>query len=120
MRNEWGVSFNVTDEQIDADLRRWHWDDDCDGSPEAVVKVVLRVLAEQTMASVEADGTIIMGLFEHEMPLTVPLAELVEQWMTDREGYDTRKIEGEDALDAAELAALLERLAARLRGRIAD
>jgi len=118
MRNEWGVSFNVTDEQIASDLERWAWGDD--PRPVAVAKVVLRMVAEQTMANIETDGTIIMGLFEHEMPLTVPLAELVEQWMTDREGYDTRKIEGEDALDAAELAALLERLAARLRGRIAD
>jgi hypothetical protein len=118
MRNEWGVSFNVTDEQITADLEGWAWGDD--RRPVAVAKVVLRMVAEQTMAGIEADGTIVMGLFEFEMPLTVPLAELVEQWMTDREGYDTRKIEGEDALDAAELAALLERLAAKLRSRLVD
>jgi len=120
MRNEWGVSFNVTDEQIDADLRRWHWDGDCDGSPVAVAKLVLRVLAEQTMADIEADGTVVMGLFEHEMPLTVPLAELVQDWIEAREDRDTRKLSGEHALDAAELAALLERLAAKLRSRLDD
>ena len=116
MRNEWGVSFNVTDEQITTDLERWTWGDD--RRPVAVAKLVLRVLAEQTMAGIEADGTVVMGLFEHEMPLTVPLAELVEQWMTDREDYDTRKIAGEHALETAELAALLERLAAKLRSRL--
>jgi len=120
MRNEWGVSFNVTDEQIDADLRRWHWDDDCDGSPEAVVKVVLRMVAEQTMADIEADGTVVMGLFEHEMPLTVPLAELVQDWIEAREDRDSRKLSGEHAMDAAVLAALLERLAALLRSRLDD
>jgi len=120
MRNEWGVSFNVTDEQIAADLKRWHWDDDCDGSPEAVVKVVLRMVAEQTMADIEADGTVVMGLFEHEMPLTVPLAELVQDWIEAREDRDSRKLSGEHTLDAAELAALLGRLAALLRSRLDD
>jgi hypothetical protein len=118
MRNEWGVSFNVTDEQITADLERWAWGDD--RRPVAVAKLVLRVLAEQTMADIEADGTVVMGLFEHEMPLTVPLDGLVQDWIEAREDHDTRKLEGEHALDAAELAALLERLAAKLRSRIAD
>jgi hypothetical protein len=118
MRNEWGVSFNVTDEQIAADLERWAWGDD--PRPEAVVKLVLRMVAEQTMADIEADGTIVMGLFEHEMPLTVPLADVVQDWIEAREDHDTHKIEGEHALDAAELAALLERLAATLRSRLGD
>jgi len=118
MRNEWGVSFNVTDEQIAADLERWTWGDD--RRPVAVAKVVLRMVAEQTMANIEVDGTIVMGLFEHEMPLTVPLADVVQDWIEAREDRDTRKLSGEHALDAAELAALLERLAATLRSRLGD
>jgi hypothetical protein len=118
MRNEWGVSFNVTDEQIASDLERWTWGDD--RRPVAVAKVLLRMVAEQTMADIEADGTVVMGLFEHEMPLTVPLAALVQDWIEAREDRDTRKLSGEHALDAAGLAALLERLAAKLRGRIAE
>jgi hypothetical protein len=115
--NEWGVTFETSDEQIADDLKRWDWSNQTD--PISVATLVLRVIREQTMADLGDDGeTIAMGLFEHEMPLTIGLSRLLDTWIGDRTNRDG-KIDGKDAEAAAQLADRLEATVRKLRECIA-
>lgn len=117
--NQWGVTFEVTDEFIAADLQRWNWGDQTD--PVSVATTVLSSIREQTMAALDDDGDkIIMGLFEHDMELTVSLSSLVDYWITTRENPQSGNIDDAHAEAAMQMAERFEKFAATLRTRLGD
>lgn len=142
--NEWGVTLDVTDEAVAKDLDRWDWGDSepleaVQRLVEAVdalvrgvqharlvqaisvsaARAVISEIRKQTMANIDADGTVTMGLFEFEMPLRVSLRELVDGWIGARSGVGVG-VGREYVAEAEQLAALLETLAARLRDALQE